>query len=107
MNFLKNVLKPISLDILSINRVSDLRTRIQFLVTFEIQLFLFGKRFQFETIGVLETSESVEQSELSDIISQTDYTKYLDLNLKNKEVGNFDYKYLYRDNLFTINYKTF
>jgi hypothetical protein len=95
------------LDIILNDRVTDLKTRVQFLVTFEIQFFFFGKRMRFETTGTLETGELIDQRTLSDIINQTDYTKYIDLNLKNIEKGNFDYDYLHRDNLLTINYKTF
>lgn len=105
MKFLSNVLKPVTLDILS-NRVTDLKTKVQFLVTFEIQFFLFGKRMRFETTGTLETNELIDQEVLSEIINETDYTKYMDLNLKNIEKGSFDYEYLYRDNPLIINYTT-
>jgi hypothetical protein len=107
MNFLKNVLKPITLDIISNDRVTDLKTRVQFLVTFEIQFFFFGKRIRFETTGTLETNELIDQEALSDIVNETDYTKYMDLNIKNIEKGNFDYEYLYRDSSLTINFTTF
>ncbi len=107
MDFLNNVLKPVSLDILSNDRVTDLKTRIQFLVTFEIQFLFWGPIVRFETTGTVETVDLIEQLELSEIISSTDYAKYIDLNLSNREKGNFDYDYLYRDSLLTINYKTF
>jgi len=106
MKFFDNVLKPVTLDILS-NRVTDLKSKVQFLVTFEIQFFLFGKRMRFETTGTLETNELIDQEVLSEIINETDYNKYMDLNLKNIENGSFDYEYLYRDKPLTICYTTF
>ena len=107
MNFLSNVLKPVTLDILSNDMGTDLKTRVQFLATFEIQFFFFGRRMRFETTGVLETNELIDQKVLSDIVNETDYAKYMDLNMKNIEKGNFDYEYIYRGNSLTINYTTF
>ena len=62
---------------------------------------------RFETTGILETNELIDQEVLSDIVNETDYTKYINLNMKNIEKGNFDYEYLYRDSPLTINYTTF
>jgi hypothetical protein len=106
MKFLNNILKPVTLDILT-NKGDNLNAKVRFLVTFEIQLFLFGKRMRFETTGTLETNEFIDQEVLSEIINETDYTKYMDLNLKNIENGSFDYEYSYRDNPLIINYTTF
>lgn len=106
MKFLNNILKPVTLDILT-NKGDNLKAKVRFLVTFEIQLFLFGKRMRFETTGTFETNEFIDHEVLSEIINETDYTKYMDLNLKNIENGSFDYEYSYRDNPLIINYTTF
>lgn len=62
---------------------------------------------RFQTKGALETDELINQETLSEIINETDYTKYMDLNLKNIEKGSFEYEYMYRSNPFIINYTTF
>lgn len=107
MNFLSKVLKPVELKIVSNKKVTDLKTFIEFIVTFEIKFFFNTKNLRFETRGEFETGESINQKTLGDIINATDYNRYIDLNMKNRGKGHFEYSYLYRDNWLTITYKTF
>jgi len=107
MNFLNTVLRPVEIKILSTETINDLKSKIAFFVKFEIQFLFNTKNMRFETIGTTETVESISEKILMEILEKTDYQRYLDLNMKNKMVGAFDYLYLYQENWLIINYRTF
>jgi hypothetical protein len=80
MNFLEYVLSPVDVTIISNDKVTEARSKVQFQVTFQIILYLYSRNFRlksiyFTTTGTFETLESVEKAALVEIISKTDYHK--------------------------------
>lgn len=107
MNILQQKLKPIEINIESVEKISDLKSRTNFKVTFQIGFFFNLRRLRFESKGTFETGETIDKGVLIKILESTDHDKFIDSNMKKRNVGNFDYQYLHNGNWLTINYSTF
>jgi len=104
-------IKPIELEILSSEQVSATATRIKFHVTFKIDHVFDSIRskagLRFSTIGTCETDKSIDHQILIAILKETEYGKYMELNMKHREIGEFNYEYFYSDTWLAVNFKTF
>lgn len=112
MNFLEYVLTPAEVKILSCNQQADSNSKVQFNVTFKISLFLYSNYFLLKTIyfttrGTFEAKESIEHEMLIKILAATDYYKYMEYNMNNRDFGRFNYSYGETENWLTISYETF
>jgi hypothetical protein len=106
-NLFKRNLKPIVLDIESRDKLSGSNTRINFNVIFKVAFFWNARDMSFESKGVFETRETIDKETLTKILETTDQDSFLELNMKRRELGNFDYQYLYNNNCLIVTFKTF
>jgi hypothetical protein len=99
-------LKLVELEILQSEQVAAI-TKIKFRVVFRTQHVFGSKELYFNTIGFFETSKPINRQTLESIVTETQYGNYIELNMKNREIGEFLYDYPFEGSFLTVTYKAF
>src|SRR6187549_3089055 len=95
-NYWEPKIEPIGVSILSVDKISDNEFKTLFDVRFKIGP-PSGRRWRFDTKGSFENKATIDEQTLIEILKTTDYEKYVKLNMKRREMGDFNYEYHHND----------
>lgn len=105
-NFFTPRLRPVEINIVSVDNKSEKEIKTSFHAKFRMGSNAF-RGLYFDTKGTFETDQVIDNRTLIQILETTDLDKYVELNLKGRDVGEFSYFYHYNDNSLRITFSTF